>query len=337
MSFPRYPTYKDSGVEWLGGVPQGWEVKPVKRAARLITQKAETRTFPVALENIEGWSGRFIEVDGSYEGDGVAFSGGDILFGKLRPYLAKAWLSDRAGEAIGDFHVLRTRGDFSPEFLQKVILTREIVSLIDGSTFGAKMPRASWEFMGNLRIPFPPREEQAAITAFLDREIGKIDTLVVEQECLIGLLKEKWRAVVDQAVTRGLDLTVPTKDSGSEWLGHVPQHWIVSRVKSVSSFTTSGPRGWSDRVGEEGHLFIQSGDLNDSLGIEYASAKRVQVAEDAEAVRTRLQDGDVVVCITGAKTGNVALCGSIPEPAYVNQHLCLIRPTREVLPIDLSP
>jgi type I restriction enzyme S subunit len=117
------------------------------------------------------------------------------------------------------------------------------------------------------------------------------------------------------------------KDSGVEWLGEVPAHWALLRVKFVCSFTTSGPRGWSEQVGETGSLFIQSGDLSDTLSVNFSGSKRVQIGNDAEAKRTALRNGDVVVCITGAKTGNVGLCDVVPEDAYINQHLCLIRPT----------
>jgi type I restriction enzyme S subunit len=122
------------------------------------------------------------------------------------------------------------------------------------------------------------------------------------------------------------------KPSGIEWLGKVPAHWGVQRVKTVSTFTTSGPRGWSDRLGAEGSLFVQSGDLNDMLEVDFSGLQRVQVSADAETARTQLRDGDVVVCITGAKTGNVAVCASVPEKAYINQHLCLIRPSKVILP-----
>jgi type I restriction enzyme, S subunit len=171
----------------------------------------------------------------------------------------------------------------------------------------------------NLELPFPSPTEQTQIAAFLDRETAKIDDLVAQQRRLMELLKEKRQAVISHAVTQGLNPQAPMKPSGIEWLGDVPEHWEVRRVKSVSTFTTSGPRGWSDRVGDEGALFIQSGDLNQSLGVVFSGAKRVSVADDAEAARTILRDGDVVVCITGAKTGNVAVCSRVPEDAYVNR------------------
>ena len=336
MSFPRYPKYKDSGVEWLGEVPEHWEVKRLKHNLRLLTDKTDRRENPVALENIEGWTGRFISTETEFEGEGIAFDAGDILFGKLRPYLAKAYRAEAAGEAVGDFHVLRPVTGLNSRFAQYQILTREFIAIVDGSTFGSKMPRASWEFVGAMQLTTPPSKEQAAIAEFLDRETEKIDELVAEQERLMELLKQKRQAVISHAVTKGLNPSAPMKPSGIEWLGDVPAHWDVLRVKTVSTFTTSGPRGWSERVGEEGSLFVQSGDLNDLLAIEFDGCKRVVVTDDAESLRTQLRDGDLVVCITGAKTGNVAVASVVPEVSYINQHLALIRPSCAVLPAFLG-
>ena len=332
MSFARYPAYKDSGVDWLGEVPAHWEVHRLKRSAQLLTEKTDRRTNPVALENIESWSGRFVPTDTEFAGDGVAFQHGDILFGKLRPYLAKALLAQNEGEAVGDFHVMRPQEGAIPRFLQYQLLEQAFIDIVDGSTFGSKMPRASWEFVGTMPLPAPPPSEQTAIATFLDRETAKIDALVAEQERLIALLKEKRQAVISHAVTKGLDPSVPMKDSGVEWLGEVPAHWEVRPIRRASTFVTSGPRGWSDFISEEGTLFVQSGDLDDEQNVLWQSAKRVNLnqADLAEAARTRLLEGDVVVCITGAKTGNVAIVRDVTEPAHINQHLCLIRPTAEV-------
>jgi len=226
--------------------------------------------------------------------------------------------------------------EHSSDFLQYVIrsqvVTEQLAILLIGSTF----KRVNVEEIRNLMIPIPPSREQAAIASFLDRETEKIDGLVGEQRRLIEMLKEKRKAVISHAVTKGLNPHAPMKPSGVEWLGDVPAHWEVLRVKSVSTFITSGPRGWSERISEEGSLFVQSGDLNDFLEVEFAGSKRVQVENNAEAARTQLCEGDVVVCVTGAKTGNVAVCTAVPEAAYVNQHLCLIRPTQGILPIFLG-
>ena len=233
MSLPRYPDYKDSGVEWLGEVPGHWGVKRLKRNLSLLTEKTDRRENPVALENIEGWTGRFIPTETEFQGDGVAFDTGDILFGKLRPYLAKAYRAESGGEAVGDFHVLRPMPDIDSRFAQYQILNREFIAIVDGSTFGSKMPRASWDFVGGMKVTTPPLPEQTHIAAFLDRETAKIDELVAEQRRLMALLKEKRQAVISHAVTRGLNPHAPLKPSGIEWLGEVPEHWEVTRIGNL--------------------------------------------------------------------------------------------------------
>ncbi len=173
MSFPRYPSYKASGVEWLGEVPGHWEVTRLKHNLRLLTEKTDRRNHPVAMENIEGWTGRFIATETEFEGEGIAFETGDILFGKLRPYLAKAYRAESSGEAVGDFHVLRPHLDIDSRFAQFQILSREFIAIVDGSTFGSKMPRASWEFVGGMKMTTPPLAEQTAIAEFLGSGDGE--------------------------------------------------------------------------------------------------------------------------------------------------------------------
>jgi len=231
MSFPRYPKYKDSGVEWLGDVPEHWEVKRLKHNLRLLTEKTDRRDHAIALENVEGWTGRFIQTETEFEGEGVAFEAGDILFGKLRPYLAKVYLTDSPGEAVGDFHVMRLLANIYGRFAQYQMLSGDFIAIVDGSTFGSKMPRASWEFVGRMAVATPPKNEQTVIAVFLDRETAKIDGLVADQRRLIELLKEKRQAVISHAVTKGLDPQAPLKLSGIDWLGEVPAHWPCAAVR----------------------------------------------------------------------------------------------------------
>jgi type I restriction enzyme, S subunit len=233
VSFPRYPKYKPSGVEWLGEVPEHWSVTRLKSLCRLVTEKAEARSRAVALEHVESGTGRLIGDAGEFEGEGTAFVEGDLLFGKLRPYLAKAWVADSKGEAVGDFHVMRATRRLCERYLLYTTLNRDFIQLVDGSTYGSKMPRASWEFMGCMPLCEPSLAEQRAIAAFLDRETAKIDALIAEQENLIELLAEKRQAVISHAVTKGLNPAAPLKPSGIEWLGDVPAHWTVQRLGNL--------------------------------------------------------------------------------------------------------
>ena len=192
---------KNSGVEWIGEIPQGWEVKRLKFNLQLLTEKTDRRENPVALENIESWLGEYKETESEFQGEGVAFEKGDILFGKLRPYLAKVWLAYFSGEAIGDFFVMRPSLDIDGRFAVYQILNKEFISIVDGSTFGAKMPRVSWDFMANLRLPTPHIVEQHAIADYIGRETGKIDATIQKILSQIATLKEYRQTLISNVVT----------------------------------------------------------------------------------------------------------------------------------------
>jgi type I restriction enzyme, S subunit len=319
MSFPRYPQYKDSGVEWLGEVPGHWEVVQFKLFVDI-----QNGTDHKHVEQAEGYP---------VIGSGGAFTyASDYLYDGESVLLGRKGTIDKPLHVNGRFWTVDTMywTKINPETSGRYSYYTALTIPFNYYSTSTALPSMTKSALGSHLVTRPSLAEQTQIAAFLDRETAKIDELVAQQRRLMDLLKEKRQAVISHAVTQGLNPQAPMKPSGIEWLGDVPAHWEVSRVKSVSTFTTSGPRGWSDRVGDEGALFIQSGDLNQSLGVVFSGAKRVSVADDAEAARTILRDGDVVVCITGAKTGNVAVCSRVPEDAYVNQHLCLIRPSQKI-------
>jgi type I restriction enzyme S subunit len=296
---------------------------PLKRISQLITERAEQTTRPIALEHIESWTGRLHPTDSSFESDGVAFKPGDILFGKLRPYLAKVYLSDDAGEAIGDFFVIRP-GRISAPFLHRYLLNPVVIQEINASTIGAKMPRASWEDMGTLPVTVPSKDEQTLIINFLNHETAKIDALVDEQKRLIALLKEKRQAVISHAVTKGLDPNAPMKDSGLEWIGRVPAHWSVARVSALF-----------DEVFEAGssqlpvlQVSIHSGVSDRELSEDEYDKKTARI-EDREKYK-RVRPGDLTYNMMRAwqgAFGAVTVDGQV-SPAYV-----VARPSQP----DLSP
>jgi type I restriction enzyme S subunit len=319
-TFPAYPTYKDSGVEWLGVVPEHWGVSPLKWLVEQVTDKATTSDFQVGLENIEGWTGRFIETDTEFAGDGIAFRQEDILFGKLRPYLAKVWLAGKSGQAVGDFFVLRPRA-VNSEFLHKYILTPTVIEDLNASTIGAKMPRVGWEDMAALAVTLPPHKEQTQIARFLDHETARIDALIAEQQRLIELLKEKRQAVISHAVTKGLDPTVPMKDSGVEWLGEVPAHWVVSRAKLVSDIFVP-QRNKPELNDSEGIPWVTMEDMNGG----YISATNLRVTEFAadEAGSKVLKKGAVIASCVG-RFGIVAINA---VDVVINQQLQAFEPRK---------
>ena len=344
MSFPRYPKYKPSGVEWLGDVPEHWEMTRLKNLFSLMKRLPEAQdNIVTAFRDGEVTLRSNRRIDGFtnaiHEHGYQRILRGDLVIHAMDAFAGAIGVSDSTGKSTPVYSVCAPRYKgintyYYGRLLRHMALSGYINSLAKG--IRERSTEFRWSESSNVLVSLPPPTEQTAIATFLDRETSKIDALVGEQQRLIELLKEKRQAVISHAVSKGLNPNAPMKPSGIQWLGDVPEHWELGRIKSLSSFVTSGPRGWSERIGETGALFIQSGDLNDQLEVEFATAKRVQVDNDAESVRTRLHEGDVVVCVTGAKTGNVAVCENIPHDAYVNQHVCLVRPNSEILPMFLG-
>jgi type I restriction enzyme S subunit len=211
---------------------------------------------------------------------------------------------DRPACLNSGIFLIRPTRDYITKFMYWVLQSEQFLVFCDLSSVGSTIQHLYQNVFENFSFPVPAIKEQVDIAVFLDRETAKIDALISEQEKLITLLAEKRKATVSHAVTKGLNPNAPMKDSGVEWLGAVPEHWTTAKIKQVSSFITSGPRGWSDFIDDSGDdIFLQSGDLNYELEILPHQAKRVKPPQGAEGIRTRLEAGDVVVCITGANTG----------------------------------
>ena len=239
-----YAGYKDSGLPWLGQVPAHWGMRRLKSAVMNVIEQTFTMSSDevyIALEHVESWTGKARPQSDSslFTGQVKRFRQGDVLFGKLRPYLAKVTRISKDGVCAGEFFVLRpTDKAVSSAYLEHQLRAKHTIDVINGSTFGAKMPRADWQFCGNLPFYLPPPAEQAAIVRFLDWTNGRLERTVRAKRKVIALLNEQKQAIIHRAVTRGLDSTVPLKPSGIPWLGDIPQHWEVERTKNVFRLRT---------------------------------------------------------------------------------------------------
>ncbi len=287
MSFKPYPKYKDSGVEWLGEVPEGWEVKPLKHLAGIdscgcygMDPEEGGEVLRVATTAQIDPSGRF-DVDrmpergfSAAEVSRYGCSAGDILVVKssgsaTNIISGKAGLVDEATPRfIFSNFLMRVRplvGAADPRFIYALLrsnLTRQRVELMCSTTTYPNLQIGEYV---SAPLPVPPVEEQSSIASFLDHETSKIDNLIKEQEKLIELLKEKRSAVISHAVTKGLNSNVKMKDSGVEWLGKVPEHWEVIKLGRIA--TTKGGAGFPDKhqgQTEEELPFFKVGDISGS-------------------------------------------------------------------------
>mgnify|MGYP001267658741 CR=1 FL=1 len=318
-----YPKYKQSGVEWLGEVPEHWEVKKLKYCAPIVTTKAgSSGSNPIALENIESWTGRFIETDSEFEGEGIRFKMDDVLFGKLRPYLAKVYLAEKNGESVGDIFVLRPAKGTASKYLSYALRTENYIEIIDSSTYGSKMPRASWEFMGCLPFLLPPLPEQQAIASFLDSETGKIDALIAKQERLLELLAEQRTALISRAVTKGLDASVKLKPSGVEWLGEVPEHWEVWKLAHGFDFVGSGTTPPSDELEwyDGATPWITTSELRENLITNTDKCVSKEAISRFSALKI-FPKGSLAIAMYGATIGRLGILGI---EATTNQACCVM-------------
>ncbi len=247
--YKSYPAYRDSGVEWIGQVPEHWDVVRIKRTAQIATDRCNAipEGLPyIGLEDVESGSGQYKPTATtsrqSDESTVALFHEGDVLYGKLRPYLRKCITGPLDGACSTEFLVLKP-SSVSPVWLQSWLLTPEVTQQIEAGCDGAKMPRADWEHVGSIHIPTPAKSEQDAILGALSRETARIDALIAKKTEFIELLAKKRQALITHVVTKGLNPKVKMKDSGVEWIGEVPEHWFVVQLGKLAEDRCDGPFG----------------------------------------------------------------------------------------------
>jgi type I restriction enzyme S subunit len=315
----QYDSYKDSGVQWIGEIPSHWERCRFKDFVSLKTDSSSS-DVKIGLENIEGKTGRYIETNTEFEGDGVAFDVNDIVYGKLRPYLQKVWLATFAGNAVGDFFVFHSKQNCESKYLQYLMLSDGFTSECNGATLGAKMPRVSSDFILTLRYFLPPFTEQQAIATYLDKKCAEIDKAIATQQKRIGLLQELRQNIITHAVTRGINPDTPLKDSGVEWIGEVPEHWEVMKMglvcKVITDYVASG--SFADLKKNVEYLdspdyamLVRTADLSN----KNKDIQRVYVSKASYNFlsNSNLHGGEIILPNIGASIGDVYM---VPDNLY---------------------
>lgn len=341
--YDSYPAYNPSGIEWLEEIPKHWEVKRLKYVADLNPKASEGRRLNsatevsfVPMESVGEYGGLDLSLTKELGdvGDGYTyFADGDVLVAKITPCFenGKGSLAEGLvnGVAFGttELHVLRCRSELDRGFAFHLTLTDAFRKLGEAEMYGAGgQKRVPESFVTNLKHPIPPLPEQRAIAAFLDREIAKLDALVFKKERLIELLREKRNALISHAVTNGLDPDAPMKDSGVQWLGGIPAHWEAKRLKHTVSKIGSGktPRGGAERYEAEGVMLLRSQNVHFG-GLILTDVAYIDTNTDNEMSGSRVQEGDVLLNITGASLGRSCVARLKNADANVNQHVCILR------------
>lgn len=251
MSFPRYPRYKDSSVDWLGEVPDHWRTGRLRYVTDLIVDGTHHSppSHPdgdyryVTAKNIKEHGFDFSEITyvTSKEHSEIyprcPVRKGDVLYikdGATAGIATVNRLSEQFSMLSSVALIRPSELHLLPEFVAYHLNAGRFKNDVLNRLVGGAMTRFTLEMISRFIFVIPPVEDQAAIVAFLDRETAKIDALVAEQRRLIELLKEKRQAVISHAVTKGLNPDARMKPSGIEWLGDVPEHWSVAKMKWVA-------------------------------------------------------------------------------------------------------
>lgn len=309
MNFPRHDKYKASGVEWLGKVPEHWHIQRLKFLFNLVKRPPELqdgivtafRDGEVTLrENrrVEGFTNAIHEI--GYQG----IRPGDLVIHAMDAFAGAIGVSDSSGKSTPVYSVCtpidpEIDAHYYAALLRHMALSGYVNALAKG--IRERSTEFRWADASEVVLPVPSHDEQRSIVAFLEHESAKIDTLVEEQKCLIEMLKEKRQAVISQAVTKGLDPNVPMKDSGVEWLGKVPAHWVVKSIKWLSPVLRgASPRPiddqkYFDEAGE--YAWVRIADASASNGVLLETTQRLSALGSSLSVK--LEPGSLFVSIAG--------------------------------------
>ncbi|OIQ93090.1 type-1 restriction enzyme EcoKI specificity protein [mine drainage metagenome] len=319
MSLPRFPEYKDSGVAWLGEVPRHWDVRKVRWLCEIkkrisgelghdvlsITQQG------IKIKDLESNDGQISMDYSKYQfveiGD-FAMNHMDLLTGYVD-------ISEVYGVTSPDYRVFSIRDkrasyDKYVLYLFQMGYKNKIFYAFGQGSSQLGRWRLPAEQFNDFFFPLPPLEEQQIIAAFLDRETGKIDALIAEQQRLVELLVEKRQAVISHAVTKGLNQNARIKDSGIEWLGEVPEHWEIG---GLTRFI--GPvvdyRGRTPTKVDEGIFLVTARNVRDGK-IDYEASQEFVDPESAASLlaRGKPEIGDLLFTME-APLGQVALIDRI--------------------------
>lgn len=313
MNLSKYSDYKKSNVSWLGEIPSNWSVQ----SCRGVLVDRNERNDPQINENYLSLMANIGII--LYEEKGDVGNKKPEDLGKCKQVYPGDLVINSMNYGIGSYGLSKHRGVCSPVYIVlkpklEKIEERYAFRILEIKKFqqyaqsfgnGILEHRASisWDILKNIGLPLPPIEEQKAILGFLDNEIEKIDTLVKTLEKLIDLLVEQRQAVISNAVTKGLDPKVKMKRSGVAWLGEIPEHWEVTKIKYIATASNGLTYSPDDLVdSEEGVLVLRSSNIQQG---EISLEDNVYVKMNIPS-KSVVKSGDILIC---SRNGSRALIG----------------------------
>ena len=334
----RYDSYKDSGVQWVGEIPNHWEIIKGKYCTKVIcglpfdSNKFTKEEGYIGLIRIRDISNNVTDMNymGKYPKEALVHTG-EILIGM-----------------DGDFNIEKWKGDDAllNQRVCKIVDTKTVLSnymyyllprplkCINDVTYSTTVKHLSTFDIANLTLPLPPASEQQAIASYLDKRCDEIDKAIAKQQKRIELLQELRQNIITNAVTRGINPDAPLKDSGVEWIGQVPEHWEIMKIKHVVT-TNSGstPKNIKGKDTDEANIiWVRTTDLTGYVVKD--SSEYLTEEEFKSASCPLLPEGTVLVAMYGG-AGTIGKCGILGREATINQALCSLIGKRGVTQLFL--
>ncbi len=339
----KYQAYKESNAKWLGEIPEHWSCIRMKYIYKDVSIKNKKDAELLSVTQDQGvvprtWvENRMVMPSGALESFKFIQEGDFAI--SLRSFEGGLEYCHHDGIISPAYTVLKTQRDLDRKYYKYLFKSFSFISELQTSVVGIREGKnISYQELSYSLIPIPPKNEQTSIARFLDTKIALIDKAIAIKEKQIELLKERRQILIHRAVTRGLNPNVKMKDSGVEWIGEVPEHWEVAKVKQcsikISKGTTPSTEGGS--IFDEGPIrYIKAENIQDDYIID-TPAHFIDEKTNSKIKRSELYTNDVLFVIAGATLGKVAVLRSKHIPANTNQAVAFIRPNSRVDPFYLK-
>lgn len=340
-----YGKYKNSGADWIGDLPSYWKMGKLKYNANISISTVDRHElegeisvsvchYPQAYRNerINRNTNLSSGTCSARELENFKLKKGQIIITKDSETSddigVPTFVEEDIPNAVCGYHlaIIEVTKNIDSCFLFRYLQSKNASYYFDTKSNGVTRFGLGKPSMENLPIPIPSIEEQTQIVRYLDYQTSIINDLIKQKEKLIELLKEKRQAVINEAVTKGLNPNAKMKDSGIEWLGEVPENWVLTQLRFLTDKIGSGvtPKGGAEVYSEEGVMFIRSQNVHFD-GLRLDDVARIEYETHQKMANSKVEFNDVLLNITGASIGRCCVV-NIDEEMNVNQHVCIIRP-----------
>ena len=339
MKLVPYPSYKPIDLGWIAEIPSDWAFTPIKAMASCNddvlpeSTDAEAEIEYVDISSVHAVAGivstEFMTLGCAPSRARRKVQNGDVIVSTVRTYLRAITQIDKPSENLivsTGFAVIRPQS-IEPGFLGYLLRSEPIIGDVIARSTGVSYPAINACDLMSIKVPVPGKDVQAAIRVFLDRETAKIDALILEQQKLLVLLREKRQAVISHAVTKGIHPNVPMKGSGIDYLGEIPEHWQLKRLKQVAEVRGGVAKGKDQRGAKTVPVpYLRVANVQDGY-LDLTEVAEIEVAPN-ELDRYLLQAGDVLMNEGGDydKLGRGHIWQGEISPCIHQNHVFSVRP-----------